>query len=320
MLKLKYLFDNRDLALMLLKNWNYDPDSLDLMDQYRISANAVYPFKYQNQVYLLRFASCNEKSKKDWIAEIDFIQYLLSHNFPALKPIPTKKDELIVEKETPWGSYLAIVTKKVPGKRMSDLEITPEMINLMGKTLGRLHKLSLQYKPGDFQRTNCRKILKKCEDTLRKMNSFDNILSEFYRLRPTIDLLSKDDENYCLIHYDFELDNLFYDESNNMIYVIDFDDSMYHLTYMDIQQSLESIKEAVREESFLSYKEEFLNGYNEYYKFTSDQYDFLKIMKKFSLLYKYARIAIAVDEKWDNEPEWLFDLRIKLNKLQKSLT
>lgn len=45
MLKYKYLFDNRDPAEMLLKNWAYDPDSLDLFKQYRISSNAVYPFR-----------------------------------------------------------------------------------------------------------------------------------------------------------------------------------------------------------------------------------------------------------------------------------
>lgn len=46
MLKLKYLFDNRDLAKMILENWDYDESSLKMFDYFRISSNAVYPFQY----------------------------------------------------------------------------------------------------------------------------------------------------------------------------------------------------------------------------------------------------------------------------------
>jgi hypothetical protein len=41
MLKLKHLFDNRDLAKMILDNWQYDPSSTDMFEYFRISSNAV---------------------------------------------------------------------------------------------------------------------------------------------------------------------------------------------------------------------------------------------------------------------------------------
>lgn len=44
MMKLKYLFDNRDLTHMILNNWDHDTDKPGILDNYRISANAVYPF------------------------------------------------------------------------------------------------------------------------------------------------------------------------------------------------------------------------------------------------------------------------------------
>lgn len=58
MLKLKNLFDNRDLTKMILENWEYDPSSLDMFDYYRISSNAVYPFKNEGNVksYDMRLA------------------------------------------------------------------------------------------------------------------------------------------------------------------------------------------------------------------------------------------------------------------------
>lgn len=45
MLKLKYLYENYDLAKSALENWEYDTDTLDEhLQNFRISSNAVYPF------------------------------------------------------------------------------------------------------------------------------------------------------------------------------------------------------------------------------------------------------------------------------------
>ena len=45
MLKLKYLYENYDLAKSALKNWEYDTETLDdCLQHFRISSNAVYPF------------------------------------------------------------------------------------------------------------------------------------------------------------------------------------------------------------------------------------------------------------------------------------
>lgn len=45
MLKLKYLYENYDLARFALKNWECDKETLnDCLQHFRISSNAVYPF------------------------------------------------------------------------------------------------------------------------------------------------------------------------------------------------------------------------------------------------------------------------------------
>lgn len=45
MLKLRYLFENYDLAKEALENWKHDEDALDeMLPQFRISSNAIYPF------------------------------------------------------------------------------------------------------------------------------------------------------------------------------------------------------------------------------------------------------------------------------------
>ena len=76
MLKLKYLFDNRDLALMLLSNWEYDSDKLEMMDYFRISANAVYPFSMNGETCFLRFAPFEDKQPQAVQAELEYLRYL----------------------------------------------------------------------------------------------------------------------------------------------------------------------------------------------------------------------------------------------------
>jgi hypothetical protein len=56
MLRLKYLFNDVNLAEMILKNWDYDEGSTEMFKFYRISSNAIYPFKYKGRTQLLRFA------------------------------------------------------------------------------------------------------------------------------------------------------------------------------------------------------------------------------------------------------------------------
>ena len=76
MLKLKYLFQNKDLAHMLLSNWENDNEDSNLLNYCRISSNAVYWCKNQGNTFFLRFVSAEEKSMEKILAELEFLRYL----------------------------------------------------------------------------------------------------------------------------------------------------------------------------------------------------------------------------------------------------
>jgi Ser/Thr protein kinase RdoA (MazF antagonist) len=76
MLKLKYLFNDENLAEMILGNWEFDKESIDLFQYYRISSNAIYPFSWKGKTQLLRFAPKTEKCKSNILAELAFISHL----------------------------------------------------------------------------------------------------------------------------------------------------------------------------------------------------------------------------------------------------
>lgn len=314
MMKLKYLFDNRELAQMLIKNWHYDEDSLEMFKLFRISSNAIYPFKYNSQTNLLRFAPLEEKQEKQILAELDFIAYLHEHEYPCLYAIKSKNGCLLEVQNTPWGKYYASVFERVKGQRMDDLTMDEDMIIKIAKALAHLHKLSVQYKPVNEKRLNHLDCLAWIEGVLTELHTDKKLLQELVKIKQELSELPLNINNYGLIHYDFELDNLFYDELSAQINVIDFDDAMYHWYAMDITQCLESIYEEVTDISQERITELFISTYNDNSDQPLELMEYLPLFKRFAKLYQYARITIALNESWNNEPEWMERLRKYLNE------
>lgn len=315
-MKLKYLYDNRDLTKMILENWNYDEDSLNMLDYYRISSNAIYPFQENGETRLLRFAPVSEKDKDNVLAELKFIKYLNANNYPALKIVASKKSEEHLTIQTPWGEYYATVFERVAGTSLGETDLSDQIVIEYGKTLGKLHKLSSGYLPVN-KRWSYDQVLEWIKCILVEMDHQEVAIEEVGLLQNYFAKLPQSIENYGFIHYDFELDNVFYDQTNGRCHVIDFDDAMYHWYVMDIEQALESLCEKLQTEQQNPYKKLFIQGYRMEYAVTDDMLHYLPIFRRFANLYGYTRIIRSIEERWDNEPEWVINLRSHLDDMIK---
>ncbi|WP_199617501.1 phosphotransferase enzyme family protein [Paenibacillus alkalitolerans] len=314
MLKLKYLFNNVDLAEMILKNWDYDEQSIDMFKHYRISSNAIYPFKYEGKTRLLRFAPMTEKLKANILAELAFISYLRDNGYGVLEPVESKRGEELVEARTPWGDYFASVFKRVSGVQLKNTDSSDAIIFSYGKALGRLHFLSSQYTPGTDKRWSYSDVLDWIEDVLSDFPEESAARKETKLLKDYFASVPKTQSNYGLVHYDFEYDNVFYDDESNSCNVIDFDDAMYHWYAMDIVQVLDSLRDCIPSEAFNHKKQCFMDGYASEYDIPQDVEEMSPACRRFGKLYGYVRILRSIAERWDNEPDWLMDLREKLSK------
>lgn len=319
MLKLKYLFNNVNLAEMLLGNWEYDEKSIDMFNYYRISSNAIYPFQARGKTQFLRFSPKSEKCRENVIAELEFISYLRSKQYGALEAVVSKSGEELIEAETPWGEYYASVFKCVSGVQISKTEVSDQVIFIYGRALGKLHKLSSVYNPVKNKRWSYRDVLDWIHETL--VNDFPDeksALMETKVLQNYFVSIPINNNNFGLIHYDFECDNVFYDEVSQSCNVIDFDDAMYHWYVMDIEQTLDSLEDFIPIEMFQLKKQIFLDGYRTEYDISDDMLSLLPACKRFANLYGYVRILRSADEQLENEPEWLGSLREKLIKAMKN--
>ncbi|MED3550760.1 phosphotransferase enzyme family protein [Cytobacillus praedii] len=314
MLKLKYLFDNADLAEMLLGNWEYDKESIDMFKYYRISSNAIYPFQSRNKIHMLRFSPKSEKCQDNILAELEFISYLRSKQYGVLETALSKNGEELIEAQTPWGDYLASVFKRVAGVQLNKTELSDIILFNYGKALGKLHQLSSEYQPIKSKRWSYSDVLNWIHHTLVDLPDETSALMETKLLQDYFHSIPITKTNFGLIHYDFEYDNVFYDEASNSCNVIDFDDAMYHWYVMDIVQALDSMQDCIPIELFQQKKQCFMDGYRTEYEVPEDMLSLIPACRRFANLYGYVRVLRSIEEKWENEPEWLVSLRAELIK------
>lgn len=307
MLKFKHLFENIELATSIVNHWDFD--NLEYFQYWRISSNAIYPFQNKESICHLRIAPQDEKEKDGIIAELNFLNYLKESGFDSIEPILSQNKSYLEAVCTQWGEYYATVFKNALGKSLEDTELAAEHFDLMGKTLGKLHNLSAVYDPKSYKRKDWKEILEWVEDILKAAHNEDKALEELEALRKYFSSIEVTKDNYGLIHYDFELDNIFYDEETKIMTPIDFDDSMYHWYAMDIENALNSIRECDDIEKACDI---FIKGYQSERAIKDEDLKRLHIFRRFADLYKYARLLRASEAILENEPEWLVGLRAKI--------
>jgi len=300
---------------MLLWNWEYDKNNMDILKFFCISAKAFYPYTHNGKTFLLRFIPWDEKTENEMERELEFIQYLHKKGLNVLEPVLPKNSGYLLKKDTPWGKYLVCAFRRVDGKQLSEFYYCDEIVFSFGKTLGRLHKYSSEY--NNVKKETCFEIIDGMEYfTQNKLK--DNKELVLKRIEETNEVFKKlllNKSNFSLIHYDFELDNVFYEETSKKYSVIDFGSSMYHWYTMDIEQSLTNLKEEYSQNEFEHIKILFINGYKTEYQIFEEEFKLFPIFRRFDNLRQYINLKDVVEETWDNEPEWMVNLRKTLNNI-----
>lgn len=310
MMKLKNLIcDTDEVANEILKNWQHDSESLKF---WRGSANYVYLFMYENQKYWLRFSKKDENSLDLIKAEMEFILYLNNSDYPFVRPIKSKKDRYIEVVKIGSEEYYAVVFSDAQGINLDIDVMTESQFEVWGKTLASLHNLSKNFKPKKYVRNNWKEILKFAGDILSDLPEEKEAINELSMVEKWLNSLSVTSDNYGLIHYDFELDNIFFNEQLNKFNVIDFDSSMYHWYVMDIVCALGDLDEleSSKAEMGLQY---FLKGYCSIRDIKDEDIKLLPKFKRFSNLVSFTRLLRSLkDSDFSKEPDWLKELRPRL--------
>ena len=294
MLPLKYLFENYALARLALENWPHDDDLDETLQWFRISSNAVYPYRCKGEMNFLRLSPACEKCESDLRGEIAHIHYLLKNNYNAMRPIPARNGEYLLTLHTPWGDWFAASFAGVPGEQIENIKHSTEILHAYGAALGKLHALS---RGQDFGKQTYEDKLQWIYAQFVRHNAPQPAFDALADIQTALAALPKAADTFGPVHYDFEPDNVFYDAVTDTCHAIDFEDGMMHFFVLDIEQALAELPD---EEHAA-----FLEGYKTYFPYTAETAALRPLMRRFCDMYAYARLLHALHDIPQEQPDWM---------------
>ncbi|WP_343796170.1 phosphotransferase enzyme family protein [Bacillus carboniphilus] len=275
----------------------------------RGSANFLFVFQREDERFILRFNEDSERKVEQIKAELFLLQLLKDKGLAVPEPVQSMNGQLVESVETDLGLYHASVFTIIKGTHPEFEALTDAEFTKWGETLGQLHQ-TLKECPetSDLNRPSWKDQLTFIRENLSPSETAAWL--ELDDLSQWAESLPVTNETYGLIHFDFELDNLLWNE--DQVGIIDFDDSVYHWFVADIAFALRDMFENkldLEHASFLS----FMEGYRRMTDVDDKLIQELPQFTRMHKLYTFARLLRAVDlDEHQEHPDWLNGLIQKL--------
>lgn len=200
--------------------------------------NVIYICEKEGELsFVLRVSYQDDRSKEDYLAELEYVRYL-HENGASVSNVITSKDSNLVE-EVVYGSQTLYIClfEKAKGMQLAEnnyryreeAPLTEYFFNC-GKTLGKIHQLSKEYHPVHSRMHFADKFNMKYIDELlpEKLSAVKVKIAE---ILDDLERIEKTNENYGMVHFDYSDGNYHIDFEDGQITVYDFDNSC-HAWYM----------------------------------------------------------------------------------------
>lgn len=236
---------------------------------------------------------------------MDFVR---QKGIKTARPLVSKNNRLIEEIISRQGSFYAVMFEEVPGIEHEAEQLDIEKARRWGAALGRLHQIAGEYQNASLYKfKGWRELIDQAHRYL--LPSDKDAESILNRAVDILETLPETPPHYGLIHYDFELDNIKWD--NDDIHVLDFDDIARFWYAADIAFALNDVIESDlpdREQFFDS----FIDGYRTQMEFPDDWLDKLPLFHQLNGVLKYARLLNSYkNANPDDDPPWLATMRTR---------
>jgi Ser/Thr protein kinase RdoA (MazF antagonist) len=239
--------------------------------------------------------------------------WIASKGMTVTTPVASKNGRDLEKVETDLGIFHAVVFAKLQGSQRAIEQLSTAQFAVWGATLGKLHALLHRYQdPRSSARETWRDHLTMAQSYLPKDEP--GIQAEFDHITSFVSALPVTATNYGLIHGDFELDNLFW-QDDDTIAMLDFDGCSYYWYVADIAFALRDLFETGVDLSNPSFRA-FIHGYAEHYSLDEELISHLPTFMRLANLMTYAKLVRAMDLAKDQDyPEVYISLLLKLENV-----
>ncbi|RKP58112.1 hypothetical protein D7Z26_00990 [Cohnella endophytica] len=302
-------------AEQLASPWGFDPGTLFF---WRASANAIFILKRGVRDYYLRINEGGERRVEEWVAETAILHRFHETPVQVAQPVVSRFGRYVETAETELGVYHAMLFEALPGSQSELSEMTSEDIRLWGAELGKFHRQVERMPVSVFDgRPGVLELLENAgrelpEDDASSRKEWKDLTDEAQRL-----LESKPRDFERVVHYDFQPDNLRFD--NGRIGVIDFDDCARLPAEADIAYALADLSSMTMEFDH-PIVEAFMSGYRSERKPDAVWLDHLDWFLRLNRFLSYARLirSLEIGSAFDDDVR-MDGLRSKLLKITMEL-
>lgn len=280
----------------------------------RVSANftSIVETQEKRQV-VLRFGNANDRPVRRLRSELELIRQLAQNGIRTASSLPSLMGHEIERVSTQLGDFHALAFAVLPGVHLEFDSLTLQAFRRWGQALGQLHAASqdlvIENRPS--WATHIRMV----KEIVPQNEQW--LWADLVTLEERLGQLAVDRTRFGLIHYDFELDNILWDQGKPGI--IDFDDSGYYWFVADIAIALRELfnnrveQMNLKDERFQS----FVRGYRSVRQMGTEELRTMPLFLRLHGLVTYARIYRAILDKTQGESQWLRNLRLELeNRLE----
>ncbi len=184
---------------------------------------------------ILKISHSLRRTQDQVLGEAEFVNYLGDNGLGVARAIPSLRGELVETIPARDGYFTAILYEVAPGAPVPGEAWNADFHRAMGRTLGRLHRLSRSYRPRRRLRPS---ILEESAPLLeRHLPEGEPVVrQQAWALLDHVRGLPVDAQGYGLIHVDFHRGNFF--TQDGAITLFDFDDCQYSWFAHDIAMAL----------------------------------------------------------------------------------
>jgi Ser/Thr protein kinase RdoA (MazF antagonist) len=300
----------------ILQAWEHQPGSARLL---RASSNFIFTFHNDHPIgkerLILRFVPVEQRSAITIQAELVFIQHAIQQGVHANQPIPSVNGRLVETVTTGAGDFHAVVFERLPGDHLEIESLPAEQFSAWGRALAELHNASSGARP--VARPGWQDLLHEAEGWLLPDDRLARTALDVVRNR--LEKLPVTAENCGLIHFDFELDNLLWENGCPRPGIIDFDDCLYAWYAADIAYALRDLFDDRPSRVDLNHPGllSFLDGYQQARPLPVEELANLPLFVRLLNLHKYAQLGrITSEGALPGEPEWATRLRRRLEAMR----
>lgn len=294
------------LADEILARWAHDAAPAKY---WRASANFIFFFKRSGQNAVLRFNADDERIVEMIQAEIEYINDLARAGIRVAQPIRSLAGRFVESVTTGRGLFHAVAFEGLPGEQMDGDECTPERFCQWGRALGELHNASAQIAVAG--RPTWREHMAMVSRTLpANEKAARQTLDDLQR---RLSALTSHEQNFGLIHFDFELDNILW--NGDQAGIIDFDDSASYWFAADIAFALRDLfgdsasRVDFQNQLFLN----FVEGYRSARAIDEEELKLLPLFLRLHNLITFTKLYRALTPvNPAGELAWMAGLRAKL--------